>query len=255
MQPTDPWAAFTNKRLSEAKEPRVKDVGTHLPSMDELQPLIQKHAEGTLAFYDTMPIQKHCQREIVGWLHMDTGNHTKAINEDAAMASLLRDNQSIVNSETLVDVVKCEKDPQNRMLRWGIASDKALRQLQGATLKLRIQASGKGKGTTLVPFQLGLPHALEGFYMDIPVGLQGVLEERLLFDTMHRLEPRFLWGMYTSVSATTGMSGSRYRLYFLGPEIPSTMLQDGRMVEELIFRGRCLRVYGRGWFYRDKRLA
>ncbi|KAF0688972.1 hypothetical protein As57867_019451, partial [Aphanomyces stellatus] len=184
MQPTDPWAAFTNKRLSEAKEPRVKDVGTHLPSMDELQPLIQKHAEGTLAFYDTMPIQKHCQREIVGWLHMDTGNHTKAINEDAAMASLLRDNQSIVNSETLVDVVKCEKDPQNRMLRWGIASDKALRQLQGATLKLRIQASGKGKGTTLVPFQLGLPHALEGFYMDIPVGLQGVLEERLLFDTM-----------------------------------------------------------------------
>ncbi|KAF0691450.1 hypothetical protein As57867_017270, partial [Aphanomyces stellatus] len=51
------------------------------------------------------------------------------------------------------------------------------------------------------------------------------------------------------------MSGSRYRLYFLGPEIPSTMLQDGRMVEELIFRGRCLRVYGRGWFYRDKRLA
>ncbi|RHZ11623.1 hypothetical protein DYB31_015040 [Aphanomyces astaci] len=61
--------------------------------------------------------------------------------------------------------------------------------------------------------------------------------------------------MYTSVSATTGLAGSRYRIHFLGSEIPSTMLIDGRMVEEFIFRGRCLRVYGRGWFPRDKRLA
>ncbi|KAF0717289.1 Aste57867_2386 [Aphanomyces stellatus] len=220
MPPTDPCAAFTNKRLSEAKEPRVKDVGTHLTTMDELQPLLQKYAEGMLAFHDTMPIQKHCQREIVAWLHMDTGNHTKAINEDAAMASLLRDNQSIVNSETLVDVVKCEKDSQNRTLRWGIASDKALRQLQGATLKLRIPASGKCKGTTLIPFKLGLPNALDGFYMDIPLGLQGVLEERLLFDTMHRLEPRFLCGMYTSVSATSGCPDSVTGSTFSGPRFP-----------------------------------
>ncbi|RHY37385.1 hypothetical protein DYB38_004193 [Aphanomyces astaci] len=140
--------------------------------------------------------------------------------------------------------------------QWGIASDTALRQLQGTTLKLRITTtSGKVKSTTLMSFQLTLPHALDGFYMDIPGGLQGLFEERLLFETLQRLEPRFLWGMYTSVSATTGLAGSRYRIHFLGSELPSTMLLDGRMVEEFIFRGRCLRVYGRGWFFRDKRLA
>ncbi|RLO00562.1 hypothetical protein DYB28_013573, partial [Aphanomyces astaci] len=203
-----------------------------------------------------MPIQKHDKREVVGWLHMDTGNHTKAINEDAAMASLLHDNQSLVKGDTLVDVIKCEKDTQNRMLRWGIASDTALRQLQGTTLKLRVTTtSGKIKTTTMMSFQMSLPHALDGFYMDIPAGLQGLFEERLLFETLQHLEPRFLWGMYTSVSATTGLAGSRYRIHFLGSEIPSTMLLDGRMVEEFIFRGRCLRVYGQGWFFRDKRLA
>ncbi|RHY29238.1 hypothetical protein DYB32_005313 [Aphanomyces invadans] len=62
--------------------------------MDDLAPLLAKHAAGTLTFNDTLPIQKHDQREVVGWLHMVTGKHTKAINEEAAMASLLLDNQS-----------------------------------------------------------------------------------------------------------------------------------------------------------------
>ncbi|KAF0682514.1 Aste57867_25370 [Aphanomyces stellatus] len=116
---------------------------------------------------------------------------------------------------------------------------------QGATLELRITTTGvKGKSTILVPFQLTLPRALDGFYMDIPSGVQNLFEERLLFESLQRLEPRFLLGMYTSVSATTGMSGSRYRIHFLGSDIPSTMLLDGRMVEEFIFRVRCLRVYG-----------
>ncbi|RHY17419.1 hypothetical protein DYB36_009767 [Aphanomyces astaci] len=253
---TDPWAAFAAKRAEATKTARTKDVGVYRPSMADLAPLLAKHAAGTLAFHDTMPIQKHDKREVVGWLHMDTGNHTKAINEDAAMASLLHDNQSLVKGDTLVDVIKCEKDTQNRMLRWGIASDTALRQLQGTTLKLRVTTtSGKIKTTTMMSFQMSLPHALDGFYMDIPAGLQGLFEERLLFETLQRLEPRFLWGMYTSVSATTGLAGSRYRIHFLGSEIPSTMLLDGRMVEEFIFRGRCLRVYGQGWFFRDKRLA
>ncbi|KAF0693002.1 Aste57867_15981 [Aphanomyces stellatus] len=140
------------------------------------------------------------------------------------------------------------------MLRWGIASDTALRQLQGVSLKLRIPAAGgKGKSATMVSFPLTLPHALDGFYMDIPAGLQGQLEERLLFETLQSLEPRFLWEC--TLSATTGLAGSRYRLHFLGSEIPATKLLDGRMVEEFIFRGRCLRVYGRGWFFRDKKLA
>ncbi|RQM16260.1 hypothetical protein B5M09_013344, partial [Aphanomyces astaci] len=236
---TDPWTAFAAKRVEATKASRAKDVGTYRPSMADLEPLLAKHAAGTLSFHDTLPIQKHDKREVVGWLHMATGNHTKAINEDAAMASLLHDNQSLVKGDTLVDVIKCEKDPQNHMLRWGIASETALRQLQGAMLKLRITTtSGKVKSTTFMTFQLTLPHALDGFFMDIPAGLHGLLEERLLFETLHRLEPRFLWGMYTSVSTTTGMAGSRYRLHFLGSEIPSTMLLDGRMVEEFIVRGR-----------------
>ncbi|KAF0701443.1 Aste57867_8068 [Aphanomyces stellatus] len=254
--PADAWAAFAAQRDAATKASRTKDVGNHRPSMADLAPLLAKHAAGNLSFQDTLPLQKHDQREVVGWLHMDTGTHTKSINEDAAMASLLLDNHSTVKGEVLVDVIKCERDLPNRMLRWGIASNDALRQLEGVSLKLRILAAGgKAKSTTMMSFPLSLPHALDGFFLDIPSGLQGHLEERLLFETLQRLEPRFLLGMYTSVSATTGMAGSRYRLHFLGSEIPPSMLVDGRMVEEFIFRGRCLRVYGRGWFFRDKRLA
>jgi hypothetical protein len=89
--PTDPWAAFAAKRAEATKAARTKDVGSYRPSMADLEPLLAKHAVGTLSFHDTMPIQKHDKREVVGWLHMDTGKHTKAINEDAAMASLLHD--------------------------------------------------------------------------------------------------------------------------------------------------------------------
>ena len=56
---------------------------------------------------------------------------TKAINEDAAMASLLLDNQSIVKGDALVDVIKCEKDIPNQMLRWGVASDTARVNFKG----------------------------------------------------------------------------------------------------------------------------
>ncbi|RLO11789.1 hypothetical protein DYB28_011002 [Aphanomyces astaci] len=101
----------------------------------------------------------------------------------------------------------------------------------------------------------GSPHALDGFYLDIPIDLQGQLDERLLFEAMPRLEPHFLWGSYNSVSATSSLAGARYRLHFLGSDIPSSMLVGDRMVEEFVFRGRCLRVYGRGRFFRDHQLV
>ncbi|ETV64035.1 hypothetical protein H257_19027, partial [Aphanomyces astaci] len=82
---SDPWTAFAAKRVEATKASRTKDVGTYRPSMVDLEPLLAKHAAGTLSFHDTLPIQKHDKREVVGWLHMATGNHTKAINEDAAM--------------------------------------------------------------------------------------------------------------------------------------------------------------------------
>ncbi|RLO00989.1 hypothetical protein DYB28_013819 [Aphanomyces astaci] len=187
---------------------------------------------------------------------MATGQLTKSLNEDAMMSSLLHDNQSTVDGAILVDVIKCERDLKNRVVRWGVASMTALNRLEGVTMKLRINRAGaKGATTTFESFSMDPPHALDGFYLDIPNGLQGQLDERLLFEAMSRLEPRFLWGSYTSVSATTGLAGSRYRLHFLGSDIPSSMLVGDRMVEEFVLRGRCLRAYGRGWFFRDHQLA
>jgi len=117
---------------------------------------------------------------------------------------------------------------------------------------MHIQVARNG---TKQGFPMTSPHVLDGFFLDIPQGLQGVAEERLLFDVMSRLEPRFLWGTYTSVSATTGLASSRYRLHFLGNAIPPSLYRDGRMVEEFVFLGRRLRVYGQGWFFRDKQLV
>ncbi len=56
---------------------------------------------------------------------------------------------------------------------------------------MHIQVARNG---TKQGFPMTSPHVLDGFFLDIPQGLQGVAEERLLFDVMSRLEPRFLWG-------------------------------------------------------------
>ncbi|KAF0693001.1 Aste57867_15980 [Aphanomyces stellatus] len=62
VPPVDPCAAFTTKRVAESKATRIKDVGAHVPSMVDLEPLLAKHAAGTLSFQDTLPIQKHDKR-------------------------------------------------------------------------------------------------------------------------------------------------------------------------------------------------
>ncbi|ETV82027.1 hypothetical protein H257_05553 [Aphanomyces astaci] len=50
---------------------------------------------------------------------MATGQLTKSLNEDAVMSSLLHDNQSTVDGAILMDVIKCERDLKNRVVRWG----------------------------------------------------------------------------------------------------------------------------------------
>ncbi len=103
-------------------------------------------------------------------------------------------------------------------------------------------------------FAMTTPHVLDGFYLDIPLGLCGQAEERIMFHIMSSIEPSFLMGNYINVNKDTGMSSSRYRLYFLSPTAPASLTIDGRMVEEIVFMNRCLRVYGKGWFFREKQL-
>ncbi|ETV80546.1 hypothetical protein H257_06801 [Aphanomyces astaci] len=93
---TDPWTAFAAKRVEATKASQTKDVGTYRPSMADLKPLLAKHSAGTLSFHDTLPIQKHDKREVVGWLHMATGNHTKAINEDICRHGVAAARQPVV---------------------------------------------------------------------------------------------------------------------------------------------------------------
>ena len=245
---TGPWDFQATEARAAAAVRKAKDVGYHRPSMAELKPLLAKHAAGTLSFEgDILPLQNHSPRPVVGWLTMATGHHTKNIDEASAMKSLLHDNQQLPIGDVLVDVIKFEKDLPNRMVRWGIATTSAIDALQGVSLRLRI-----GRDGTTASFLMAIPHALDGFSMDLPDGLRDQSEERLMFEILARLEPRFLWGSYTNVSATTGLAGSRYRLHFLGDTVPTTLLRDGRMIEELIFKGRRLKAYGRGWYYQDK---
>jgi hypothetical protein len=250
VAPADDVWAFQAQQRAKTSKTKSKDIGEHRPTMDELAPLLEKHAAGQLTFNDTLPIQKHSTRDVVGWLHMATGSFTKDIDVDMAMASILFGNRDLGMDTALADIVKCEKDVPNRLIKWGIASDAALHKLRGVNMQIQVARNGTKQGFTMTS-----PHVLDGFFLDIPQGLQGVAEERLLFDVMARLEPRFLWGTYTSVSATTGLASSRYRLHFLGNAIPPSLHRDGRMVEEFVFLGRRLRVYGQGWFFRDKQLV
>ncbi|ETV93870.1 hypothetical protein H310_12218 [Aphanomyces invadans] len=233
----DVWAFQAQQRAKTSKT-KLKDIGDHRPSLDELAPLLEKHAAGQLTFNDLLPIQKHSAREVVGWLHMVAGALTKDIDLDTAMASLLFGNRDLGLDTSLADIVKCEKDMPNRVIKWGIASKAALNKLRGVTMHIQVARNGTKQG-----FSMTSPHVLDGFFLDIPQGLQGVAEERLLFDVMARLEPHFLWGT------------SCYRLHFLGNTVPSSLHRDGPMVEEFIFLDRRLRVYGQGWFFRDKQLV
>jgi len=246
----DVWAFQAQQRAQSTKAKKSKDVTNYRPTMDELSPLLQKHAAGILTFEDTLPIQKHSPRDVVGWLQMPTGSYTKGIDLAAAMTSLLFDNQALGMESVLVDVIKCEKDLQNRMLKWGVASDEAIKQLCGVSFKIQVARDG-----TSQKFTMSVPHVLDGFFIDIPTGLHNQDEERLMFNMISKLEPRFLWGAYTATSSTTGLAGSRYRLYFEGATVPASMHRDGRIVEEFIFKGRSLRVYGQGWFFRDRNLV
>jgi hypothetical protein len=125
-----------------------------------------------------------------------------------------------------------------------------LKKLKNVSLQIQISRDG-----AKLAFSMMEPHVLDGFYLDIPQGLKGHTQERLMYECMSKLEPRFLMGLYPSVSESTGMSASRYRLYFLGDAVPESLMINGRMVEELVFLGRSMRVYGRGWFFRDKALT
>jgi hypothetical protein len=242
---TDPHRGRTDSSTASPAVPR--------PTMAQLRPLLTKHAQGHLTFEDVLPLQPHDARDVVGWLYMETGKATKSIDVASAIHSLLGDNTHPDVLGSLVNIIKCERDLQKGMIRWGFATSSALSAMQGKTLLLRVRR--KDKGASLVPFTMKEPHVLDGFYMDLPSGLRGRSEERQLFELLARLEPRFLWGTYLDVSATTGCAGSRYRLHFVGSTVPSTMLRDGRMVEEFVFLGRRLRVYGEGWYFKDKYLS
>ena len=223
------------------------------PTMGELREVLDKHAAGNLTFDDVVPLLPHDAREVVGWLYMETGASTRSIDVSGAIHSLLTDNEQPALLEGLVNIIKCERDLQKGMIRWGFATSSSLRDMRGVSLRLRLRR--KDRGYTYGSFAMIEPHVLDGFYMDIPDGLRSRNEERRLFELLSRLEPRFLWGSYLDVSPTTRCAGTRYRLYFLGSSVPATMTRDGRMVEELVFLGRRLRVYGEGWYFKDKYLA
>lgn len=250
------WGAFTDQRAARAQATSKSDVGPHRPSMVELQEILHKHKQGILTYEDLVPVLKHSDRDVVGWLHMETGHHTKTIDVASAIASLLVDNPQPQLVAILPDVIKCERDLSNSMIRWGIASESALQALTGKPFRLRVGRLGsKGSSTAFESFTMMTPHVLDGFFLELPSGLQGRSEERLMFNILARLEPRFLWGSYTCVSKTTGLYDARYRLHFTGPTCPTTLLREGRMVEEIVFQGRRLRAYGKGYFFKDKHLA
>ncbi|KAF0720743.1 Aste57867_85 [Aphanomyces stellatus] len=59
-------------------------------------------------------------------------------------------------------------------------------------------------------------------------------------------------GGYTHVSESHGAKTSRFRLSIALDTAPLLIQANGRRIDEVIFMGRCCRVYGKGWYNHRK---
>ena len=217
--------------------------------MDQLRPMMEllttNPTAGSALFDANEAFRQDSNRPVVGYVKIATGAHTFAMDEGKALKAMLFDNHDTEPLPGLADIVQIRKDVTNQQLILGIASTAAIDQLSGTTLKLPVKDGIK-------PFGTGALHPMDGFYIDILDFESNRVAERYLWTILAAIGAPPLAGGYTQVSASYGAKNSRLRIHFLRDDAPPVFRANGRLIDEMIFLGKCYRLYGKGWYNHKK---
>ncbi|KAG9407126.1 hypothetical protein AC1031_001821 [Aphanomyces cochlioides] len=93
---------------------------------------------------------------------------------------------------------------------------------------------------------------MDGFFIDI-LGFTVDSEAKAhLWEILRAAGAAPISGIYTKTSESFGTSGSRYWLTLKTSDPPALFKSNGRLIDEIIFLGKCYRVFRRDWFNHRK---
>ncbi|RLO06552.1 hypothetical protein DYB28_003463 [Aphanomyces astaci] len=244
------WEFMRESRRRADRASSKADIGTHRPTMPQLTPLLEllnSGASGGALFDAFEPLRLDVKKPVVCRVQMDTGSYTNTIDEGKAMKAVLFDTNQKSLEPSLAEIVQCHRDVANQNLTWGLASFEAMDRLVGVSFAIPVSRDG-----TKVNFTMSSPHVMDGFYLDIVDFVHDRVSERFLWEVLAAIGAPPIAGTYTQVSAAYGTKGSRYRLSFNDNHPPPPFVCNGRLLDEIVFLGKCHRIYGRGWYNHRK---
>ncbi|CAK4828938.1 unnamed protein product, partial [Aphanomyces euteiches] len=86
---------------------------------------------------------------------------------------------------------------------------------------------------------------MDGFYIDILDFESNRTAERYLWTTLAAIGAPPLDGGYLQGSAFYGAKNSRFCIHFLRDDVPLLFRSNGRLIDEMIFLGKCYRLFGK----------
>jgi len=241
------WEHQAEQRRLAAKGAK-SDIGYHRPSMAQLAPVLALAASPSVSgreLFEAFETALPPPRPIVAHIRMDAGYHTSQIDEGKALRAVLHDNRIPGIDAGLAEIVQLTVDSNSRQLIWGLASFEAVKILENKTFKIPTK-----DGTQ--DLTMKSEHVLDGFYVDF-VGFAVDREAKAhLWDVLHAAGATPVSGIYTNSSEAFGATGSRYRVSFAGASVPPLFQVQGRLIDEVVFIGKCYRVYGKDWYNHRK---
>ncbi|KAG9407125.1 hypothetical protein AC1031_001771 [Aphanomyces cochlioides] len=194
------------------------------------------------AFEATLPSPP---RPVVTYMQMDVGHLANQIDEGKAMRAVLHDHHNEGIDEGLTDIVQLTVDINSRQLVWGLASMTAAAILENKVFKIPTRDGFQS-------FTMKAKNAMDGFFIDI-LGFTVDREAKAhLWEILRAAGATPISGIYTNTSESFGTIGSRYRLTLKSSDPPALFKSNGRLIDEIIFLGKCYRVFGRDWFNHRK---
>jgi len=247
-EPTNLWEHQAEQRR-QVRAATNLDVGLQPIALPVLAPIVEMVESGRFSgreIFTSFAATQPARKAAVTHLRMSTGSlMTRTLDEKKVLSAVLSQARAKgYDDNRLAEIVQLTIDHDARALVWGLASHDAAAALAMVPFQIPTRDGPK----TLA---MEYTHALDGYYVEFD-GLNISNEELgYLWDLLGACGAMPVAGQYTSVSALTGTTGSRYRLSFLDSGVPAVFKKDGRLLDEVIFLGRLFTVYPKGWFRRQ----